>query len=96
MQYIDGIDDFSYTDGIVRGNLVVLQKKSDDQDNESAESTTADAPSSKFKTVPVGTVVMPLRAALQIHAALDELIKKLIENQVIQPPKQVSNVLNPE
>lgn len=81
MQYIDGIDNFSYRDGIVRGDMVILQNNDNASDKNSVDSS---ALIPKFKTDLAGSVVMPLRAALQIHAALDELINKLEENQIIE------------
>lgn len=92
MQYIDGIDDFSYRDGVVRGTLVILELKTN---SESVDSPQEKSKLPNIKTTPVGSIAMPLKAAIQIHAALGELMNRLVENKVIAPAdKGPSEIIN--
>ena len=89
-QYIDGINHLHLQDGMIRGTLVVFESTFEPSEKDPTTST-------RTTTVePVMTLMTSIRGALQMHAALDQLIKKLIENKVLQTTQNASAVVTPE
>jgi len=90
--YIDGINDLHFQNETVRGNMVVLEAQFQTQPNKEPQNGASVDPT--LKLITTGTVITSIRGAIQIHAALDELIKKLVADKVIKAPNQSSALLD--
>lgn len=88
--YTDGINHLHLQDGTVRGTLVVFKSSFEPSEKD---------PTTSIRTTtvePVMTLMTSIRGALQMHAALDQLIKKLVENKVLQTTQNASAEVTPE
>lgn len=92
--YIDGINHLHLQDGTIRGTLVVLQPHFETLAPAGSEDTLAKNP--RIEVSSAGTLMTSIRGALQMHAALDQLIKKLIENKVLQADEAADAKLTAE
>jgi hypothetical protein len=91
-QYIDGINDLFFHEGTVRGTLVVIESgEQAGQNTEGLNSQSATEPT--IKIVKVGSLMTSVRGAVQIHSALDQLIKKLIKSGVLKAEAKEESTL---
>lgn len=84
IHYIDGIDGLQFQGGTIRGKLVVVENKI------SESSSSSDATKEDVNAIQVGTIITTLGGLLQIQASVNELVEKLIENNILKKPGKSS------
>jgi hypothetical protein len=78
IHYIDGIDGLRFQGGTIRGKLVVVENQI------SESSSDPDAIKEDINAIQVGTIITSLNGLLQIQASVNELVAKLIENNILK------------
>ena len=71
--FADSVSNVSILNGIVRLELVASTLEGQNE----------------IKSIPAGTLALPLNGFINLHAQIDSIIKKMVEDGLLQPNDQV-------